>query len=123
MGDRSAIVIHSEQYKTPITFYGHWSGDDNVKAVENVLKRTDRIGDPTYLAGQLFYEFAINLGGYDGNLGFGIMPLLNNYDDEGDDNPSVWVDAESGNYRIGDGQMLDRYGNVIIEQHEEEEEE
>ena len=66
MGDRSAIVIHSEQYKTPITFYGHWSGEQNIEAVKNVLARTGRVGDPSYLTAQIFYEFAIRLGNYDG---------------------------------------------------------
>ena len=46
MGDRSFIVIESKQFVSPIALYGHWSGTDNVRAVENVLARTDRVGDP-----------------------------------------------------------------------------
>ena len=72
MGNRSAIIIESERFITPITLYGHWSGSDNLTAVANVLGRTDRIGDPSYLTAQLFYEFAVGLGKYDGNLSFGI---------------------------------------------------
>jgi hypothetical protein len=72
MGNRSAIIIESERFITPITLYGHWSGSDNLTAVANVLGRTDRIGDPSYLTAQLFYEFAVRLGNYDGNLSFGI---------------------------------------------------
>ena len=58
-----------------------------------------RIGDPSYLTAQLFYRFS-QLGGYEGKLGFGIDA----YDDHGeglDDNPPVYVDADSGDWRIG----------------------
>ena len=72
MGDRSLIVIESEQFATPITLYGHWSGTSNIDAVKSVLARTGRVGDPSYLTAQLFYKFAVELGKYDGNLSFGI---------------------------------------------------
>ena len=66
MGDRSAIIIESERFITPITLYGHWSGRDNLTAVASVLETTDRVGDPSYLTAQLFYKFAVELGKYDG---------------------------------------------------------
>jgi hypothetical protein len=88
MGDRSLIQVESVRFKTPITFYGHWSGETNLLAVRNVLARTDRIGDVSYLTAQLFYEFAVALGGYDGNLSFGI-------DTWGADENSIWVDNDT----------------------------
>jgi len=96
MGDRSAIVVNAKEFKTPITFYGHWSGDDNLTAVKNVLARTGRIGDVSYLTAQLFYEFA-KLGNYDGELSFGIDTFG---DDPSDvmDNSTVFVNADTGEY-------------------------
>ena len=93
MGDRSSIVVTSESFTSPIRFYGHWSGDQNLLAVENVLARTDRIGDPSYLAAQIYYEFACNLGKSDGNLSFGIST---GDDVTGDDNPAVFVNLDTG---------------------------
>ena len=95
MGDRSSIVVTSESFASPIRFYGHWSGDQNLLAVENVLARTDRIGDPSYLAAQIYYEFACNLGNSDGNLSFGISSEA---DPSGvaDDNPIVFVNLDTG---------------------------
>jgi len=94
MGDRSTIVITSKQFDKPIEFYGHWSGEDNITAVRNVLAHTDRIGDPSYLTAQIFYEFAIALGGYDGNLSFGIHQYQG--PDTWQDNPPVFVNADTG---------------------------
>lgn len=96
MGDRSFIQVSSKDFLTPITFYGHWSGEQNLEAVRNVLERTGRIGDVSYLTAQIFYEFA-QLGGYDGELSFGIDAF------GGDssifaDNPTVYVDADTGEY-------------------------
>ena len=95
MGNRSSIIITSEQFPAPIYLYGHWSGDDNVRAVRNVLERTTRVGDPNYLTAQLFYEFAINLGKYDGNLSFGIGTYPTDTTDW-DDNPPVTINADTG---------------------------
>ena len=100
MGNRAYIQIDSKQLQTPIIFYGHWSGDDNLTAVKNVLGRTTRIGDPTYLAAQIFYEFA-TLGNYDGELSFGI-DTGHLAGGEIADAPSVIVDADNGVYSIGD---------------------
>lgn len=96
MGDRSFIQVSSRDFLTPIMFYGHWSGDTNLQAVRNVLERSGRIGDPSYLSAQIFYEFA-KLGEYDGELSFGIDSFGNNPESVAD-NPTVFVDADSGEY-------------------------
>ncbi len=103
MGNRAYIQVDSHRFQTPIIFYGHWSGTDNLTAVKNVLARTARIGDPSYLTAQLFYEFA-KLGEYDGSLSFGIESgcLTGN---EWSDVPSVLVNADTGEYAI-DGQVF-----------------
>jgi hypothetical protein len=49
MGNRSLIVIESERFQTPISLYGHWSGAENLAAVAEVLGKTTRVGDPSYL--------------------------------------------------------------------------
>jgi hypothetical protein len=95
MGDRATIHITSEQFDAPIELYGHWSGTDNAKAVANVLERTGRIGDPSYLTAQLFYEYA-KLGNYNGELSFGIRAINAEPNDTYDDNPVVVVNADIG---------------------------
>lgn len=95
MGNRSTIIVKSAHFPTPIYLYGHWSGDDNIHAVRNVMARTTRVGDPTYLTAQLFHEFANNLGKYDGELSFGI----GTYPEDvsiWDDNPPIVVNADTG---------------------------
>ncbi len=98
MGDRSLIVIESEQFATPITLYGHWSGTDNLTAVQNVLARTGRVGDPSYLTAQMFWEFA-RLGNYDGELSFGIDTFGLPDATAWVDNETIFVNAETGEYR------------------------
>ena len=102
MGDRSYIQITSKDFKTPISLYGHWSGTDNLEAVKNVLARTGRIGDPSYLTAQIFYEFA-KLGNYDGEYSFGIdafgyepdKPAFMSFSNN---NWTVYVNADTGEY-------------------------
>jgi len=94
MGDRSSIYIESKQFPHPVALYGHWSGQDNLVAVANVLSRTDRVGDANYLTAQVFYEFAVS-NGYTGGLSFGI----GTYEDTSDgldDNPAVYLNADTG---------------------------
>jgi len=100
MGNRAFIEISSKQFEIPIIFYGHWSGEDNILAVRNVLARSGRIGDPSYLSAQIFYEFA-KLGNYDGELSFGIWagkvdPL------DWTNTPTVFVNADTGEYTYND---------------------
>jgi hypothetical protein len=101
VGDRSQIIVNAKEFKTPVTFYGHWSGEDNITAVRNVLARTGRIGDVSYLTAQIFYEFA-KLGEYDGELSFGIDAFGSDpepsYWSFSNNNPTVYVDADTGTY-------------------------
>lgn len=94
MGDRSIITVVGRD--STVSLYGHWAGTTNLEAVRNVLARTERIGDPAYLTAQLFHEFAVVLGGYNGGLDYGIFAG----DDDGMwlDNKTVIVDAETGEY-------------------------
>jgi len=94
MGDRSSIYITSEGLPKPIQLYGHWAGSDNAVAVATVLNKTDRIGDPSYLTAQLFYEFAIVQGGYTGDIDFGINSV--DVVDYTDDNEPIVVNADTG---------------------------
>jgi hypothetical protein len=99
MGNRSLIVVRAENLgEQEIRFYGHWSGTDNVEAVRNVLARTGRVGDPSYLTAQLFHEFSVNLGAYDGELSFGIYCAEVDSDEGWIDSPTVYVNADNGNY-------------------------
>jgi hypothetical protein len=98
MGNRAYIQVDSVRFQTPVIFYGHWSGTDNLTAVQNVLARTARIGDPSYLTAQIFYEFS-RLGSYDGELSFGIETGHLTGSEWGDA-PSVLVNADTGEYVI-----------------------
>jgi len=103
MGDRSLIIVRSSDFGTnEIRLYGHWAGDSNLTAVQNVIARAgNRVGDSSYLTAQLFHEFAVTLGGYAGTLGYGIS-LASSWDDEGwIDNETVIIDADNGNYTCG----------------------
>lgn len=97
MGDRSFIQIDSQHLETPILLYGHWSGADNLIAVKDVLGRTDRVGDHVYLTAQLFYQFAVVQGRYDGELSFGI-DVGHVSEDHWVDAPTVYVNADTGEY-------------------------
>ncbi len=107
MGNRAYIQVDSHRFHTPIIFYGHWSGEDNLTAVKNVLEKTARIGDPSYLTAQIFYEFS-RLGSYDGSLGFGIESGHLTGEDWWSDVPSVLVNADTGEYAI-DGQVFTEF--------------
>lgn len=111
MGDRSMIVVKAEKFVTPIAFYGHWSGEQNIEAVKNVLARTGRIGDVAYLTAQLFWEFA-QLGQYDGELSFGIDAYADT-DDFWMDNPSVIVNADTGEYEVN-GEVFTEFAKTKI---------
>jgi hypothetical protein len=95
MGNRSYIVVESKSFATPVTLYGHWSGEDNVTAVNNVLARTDRVGSPDYLTAQFFYEFS-TLGKYDGNLSFGIDACGYLTGGEWVNTDTIYVNADTG---------------------------
>lgn len=111
MGNRAVITVVGQD--SEISLYGHWSGDNNLKAVETVLSRTDRIGDPAFITAQLFYEFAINLGGYDGKLGFGIM--TGSMEQEWLDVPTVIVNAMTGEYCLEGYESITTYARNPLE--------
>jgi hypothetical protein len=96
MGNRSNIVIRETATQTDnfVILYSHYGGNDNFEAARNVVMRTDRIGDSSYLAAQLFYEFT-RLGNYDGTLGYGLwVGDFSSVDTT--DNPAVIIDADTG---------------------------
>ncbi len=111
MGDRAFIQIESERFTTPIVLYGHWSGEENKTAVLNVLQRTDRVGDPSYLTAQIFYEFAVGLGNYDGSLSFGISADGLSIDGQGDVT-GVYVNADNGKAWMENGEVLAEPSNA-----------
>jgi hypothetical protein len=113
MGNRAYIQVDSQRFQTPIIFYGHWSGEDNLTAVQNVLARTARIGDASYLTAQLFHGFAMELGEYDGSLGFGIESGYLTGSEWGDV-PSVLVNADTGEYAI-DGQVFSEFVSPVAD--------
>lgn len=110
MGNRVTIEMSSAAFEKHLMFYGHWSGEDALPAIKDVLATTDRIGDAGYLAAQIFYRFT-QLGGYDGNLGFGIY--VGDNDDQWDDNPTHFVDLDTGYYSVGGDDWFDHLGNPI----------
>jgi hypothetical protein len=112
LGNRSAIVVESKDFKTPVTFYGHWSGEENVEAVRNVLSTTDRIGDVSYLTAQIFYEFA-KLGNYDGKLSFGIDAYGAEGVDVLMDSATIYVNADTGEYRLN-GVTSDEFAKTKV---------
>jgi len=106
MGNRSLIVIQNDTDDTQITIYGHWSGTENLTAVRNVLSATGRVGD-SYLVSELFYEFAVKIGGFDG-VGYGSFGIWagKRGDDEGwIDTPTVYVNQDTGEYRY-EGELV-----------------
>ena len=114
MGNRSLIVVRSKEYgDNEIRLYGHWSGTDNLEAVKNVLARTGRVGDDSYLTAQLFHEFSVNLGGYDGELSFGIYLAETGSDEGWIDSPTVYVDVDYGYYIYeGETHKVESKGSV-----------
>jgi hypothetical protein len=110
MGDRAYIQIQSERFLTPINLYGHWAGTDGLKVVREVLARTNRVGDPSYLTAQLFYEFA-QQGEYDGSSSFGI-DAFGSDSVSGWDNPTVYVNADDGSYWVGNGEPITEFAKT-----------
>ncbi|MFM5968494.1 MAG: hypothetical protein ACKOQ8_05615 [Micrococcales bacterium] len=113
MGDRSVIQINSDSFAYPISLYGHWAGEDNLRAVKIVLDQPEaRVGDASYLTAQLFFWFSTALGGYDGELGYGID--TGSHDPDWLDNPIVYINADTGDYTY-EGITYNRNHEVIKE--------
>lgn len=110
MGNRAYIQVDSKEFLAPIIFYGHWSGTDNLDAVRSVLERSTRIGDSSYLAAQIFHEFATVLGSYDGELSFGISS--GEVADAWVDASTVYVNADTGEYRV-DGETYSEFAQGV----------
>jgi hypothetical protein len=110
MGNRVTVSISTQEHEAPINIYSHWDGDEIYPIVQRALEDSDRIGDGSYLTAQLVQAIFTGLG-YDGKLGFGvwsgeIAP------DNWDDNPAMYVDADAGLWRIGDGDWHARTARV-----------
>ena len=103
MGNRVTVNISSREFESPINIYSHWSGDEIYPVIQDVLQMSDRIGDGSYLTAQLINAVFTQLG-YDGKLGFGVWSAELEAD-RWDDNPTMFVDADTGKWRIGDGEM------------------
>jgi hypothetical protein len=100
MGDRSLIVITNNTDTNLLVMYGHWSGQDNLQAVHNVIEKTSRIGD-NYIVAEIFHEFSVELGGYAG-IGSGSFGMwadrAETFDEGWVDSPSVYLNADTGDY-------------------------
>jgi len=110
MGNNSYIVIESDSFDVPLAIYGHWVGDDNVRAVEDTLLVTDRIGDASYLAAQIFHTLTTQHH-YDGKSGFGLS--VGDPFNAWIDAPTVYVDADKGEYSVGGDVWYDRWAMPI----------
>jgi hypothetical protein len=109
MGNRSVITVVSQD--STVSLYGHYAGETNLEAVRNVLARTERVGDPAYLTAQLFHEFAVNLGGYNGVDGYGI---INGTSEQiWLDNPTVIVNAETGEYCLEGQESITEFAKAV----------
>jgi len=102
MGNRVTVSISSQEHESPINIYSHWSGDEIYPVVQQALEESDRIGDASYLSAQIVHAVFTDLG-YDGKLGFGIW--TGEAHGLTDDNDTMFVDADTGKWRIGDGEM------------------
>lgn len=102
MGNRVTVSISSQEHESPINIYAHWAGDEVYQVVTDTLASSDRIGDASYLSAQIAHAIFTEFG-YDGKLGFGIW--TGEVTDLGDDNDPMFVDADTGQWRIGNGEM------------------
>lgn len=105
MGNRVTVSLESQEHEAPINIYAHWAGDDIYSIVQQALENSDRIGDASYLSAQVIHAVFTNLG-YNGRTSFGIwtgsdVPLE-------DDNPTMFVDLDTGKWRIGQMDWQDR---------------
>jgi hypothetical protein len=102
MGDRVTVSISSQEHEAPINIYAHWAGEDIYPIVQDVLENSQRVGDASYLSAQIIYQVFTQLG-YDGRNSFGVWS--GEFTESGDDNDPMFVDADTGKWRIGNGEM------------------
>ena len=77
MGDRSNIAIQDTNGNR-VYLYAHWTGEDILTVVKDVLERRERWNDEPYLARMMFN--AMTRGDEDASTGFGITTYLSDYD-------------------------------------------
>lgn len=109
MGNRVTVSISGKDHEAPVNIYSHWDGEEIYPIVQQALEDSDRIGDNSYLTAQLVHAILNGLG-YDGKLGFGVWS--GEIGESWDDNPTMFVDAENGAWRIGDGEWHNRTTRV-----------
>lgn len=109
MGNRVTVSIESAEFDSPVNIYGHWVGEEIYPVVQQALESSDRIGDGSYLVAEIIHAVFDGFG-YIGKLGFGVwagsdVPLV-------DDNPTMFVDADTGKWRVGEMEWQTRYTRV-----------
>ena len=77
MGDRSNIAVQ-DITGNRVYLYAHWTGEDILTIVKDVLERRERWTDESYLA-RMFFS-AMTRGDEDSSTGFGISTCLPDYD-------------------------------------------
>jgi hypothetical protein len=102
MGNRVTVSISSKDHEAPINIYAHWAGEDIYLIVQDALAVSERIGDGSYLTAQIIHRVFTMLG-YDGRTSFGVWS--GEFIESGDDNDPMFVDADTGKWRIGNGEM------------------
>lgn len=109
MGNRVTVTITGKDHDAPINLYAHWAGSEVYPVVQEVLSITDRLGDSSYLTAQIIHAVFTQLG-YDGRSSFGVW--AGERGESWDDNPTMYVDTDSGEWKIGDGEWHRREDNV-----------
>jgi hypothetical protein len=110
MGDRTYVFLESSSFPDAIAIYAHWGNTEIYEIVKDVVASSDRVGDPSYLSAAIIHA-CFKAFEYDGRLGFGVAPVSDPYATaEWADNPSMYVDLDNGDYRIGEA-TYDRFGN------------
>lgn len=102
MGNRVTVSISSQEHESPINIYAHWAGDEIYNVVIYALDNSKRIGDASYLSAQIIHAIFQDLG-YDGKESFGVWS--GDPTDLGDDNDTLFIDADLGKWRLGNGEM------------------
>lgn len=106
MGNRVTVSISSHEFGSPVNIYGHWAGDGVYQTVLDALLASQRIGDGSYLTAQIINAVFREMD-YNGKDSFGVWSGEVSAD-TWDDNQPMFVDADTGQWRIGDSEWNDR---------------
>jgi hypothetical protein len=106
MGNRVTVSISGKDHEAPVNIYGHWAGDGVYQIVTDTLAASQRIGDGSYLTAQLIHAIFSEMG-YNGKDSFGVWSGEVS-SDNWDDNQPMFVDADTGQWRIGDSKWNDK---------------